>query len=387
MGTVVLVVAALCGLASVPGIPGHPQAALAAQLAVADGKTAVTDVAPFLGTGRAGTCANLESSFEMATGTFKSDRIGWFASVWPSFQALDALYLGSLLPGGENCNRDFQQNLAAIDRTYWDHSVPGFPPDYDQGPSVIHSSSDFPRVDDNLWMGLTLTRAYERSHTAMLLQRAKDVFALAQHDWNSQSGGVYWEVHARGASDEERAVVSNAPAVILGVQLFRLTHDTTYLRWSERIFSWLQRTLFDRSTGLYDDHIQAVAGRVTLDTSKFTYNQGVMIGAMVALASVDPARYTLAPAVTLAKRSMAYFGAHRDYGQPSLDVVWAENVLILAERYGHRSFATNARNSVELAIRAAPSGAGDLTDATSELALRELLRVPTRTYGRFFFAP
>lgn len=386
MGTVALVVAALCGLAAVPGVPGHPQAALAAQLAVADGKTAVTDVAPFLGTRRADTCADLESSFEMANGTFKSGRIGWFASVWPSFHALDALYLGSLLPGGENCNRDFQQNLAAIDRTYWDHSVVGFPPGYDQGPRIIHVSSDFPRVDDNLWMGLTLTRAFDLSHTAMLLQRAQDVFALVRHDWN-KSGGVYWEVHARGAPDEERAVVSNAPAVILGVQLFRLTHDSTYLRWSERIFSWLQRTLFDHSTGLYDDHVQAVAGRAVLDTSKFTYNQGVMIGAMVALASVDPAAYTLAPAVRLARRSMAYFGAHRDYGQPSLDVVWAENVLILAERYGHRSFSSDARRSVEQAIRAAPAGVGDLVDATSELALRELLRVPTRTYGRLFFAP
>lgn len=384
----VVVVLTVGGAESVPATPGHVQAALAAQLVASDGTSALTSVAPFLARRHGGVCAGLESRFEVGNGVFKGDKVGWYASVWPSFQALNALYVTSLLTGSgsEGCFGDFQKNLAAIDNAYWEHYVAGFPPGYDQGPQALHVDSDYPRVDDSLWMGLTLMRAYARSGRRMLLQRAEDVFHLAQRNWDPRAGGVYWELHAPRVADVQKAVVSNAPAVILGVQLYEQTHKTSYLAWSERIFDWLRAHLFDPTTGLYDDHVDNSVFPPTVDTTKFTYNQGIMIGAMVALRAADPARYPIADAVELAKRSMAYFALHHSYGEPNFDVVWIENLLELAGRYGNAGFTAKARASAEAALRAAPPHLGDLGNMSSELALEELVNLPPRMYEQFFYA-
>ncbi|MGH9093001.1 MAG: glycoside hydrolase family 76 protein [Acidimicrobiales bacterium] len=375
LAVVALVVVAACGLLSVPVVPGHAQAALAAQLAVSDAGAAVTRVVPALGSHPAGACAGLEADFEVGNDVFKGDELGMYASVWPSVQALDALAVTSLLPGEEQCRRDFTENLAAIDVTYWDHYLPGFPPGYDQGPRALHVDSDLPRVDDSLWMGLALTWGYGRSGSPTLLRRAEDVFALARRDWDPRHGGVYWEEHAPGATDEAKSVVSNAPAVILGVQLYQRTHRRTYLTWSERIFDWLRAHLVNPATGLYEDSVDDATRPATVGATTYTYNQGVMVGAMVALSRVDPARYPLADAVRLAVRAMAYFAGHGTYGQPAFDVVWAENVLGLAGRYGNAAFAARARRSVRLAVRASPPRPGDLLDQGSELALGALTRL------------
>jgi hypothetical protein len=382
LAIVVLAVVVAGGVESVPGVPGHVQAALAAQLTVSDGSAALGKVAPFLAAHPAGACARLESNFGIGNHLFKSDELGLYASAWPSFHALDALYLASLLPGGGECYRDFQQNLEAIDDTYWDNYLSGFPPGYDQGPRALHIHSDLPRVDDSLWLGLTLMRADARISNPALLERAEDVFALARRNWDSRAGGVYWEVHSAGASDESKVVVSNAPAVILGVQLYLRTHNLMYLRWSEKILHWLHERLFDPATGLYNDHVDDGTHPVTVDTAKFTYNQGVMVGAMAALSEVAPARYPLGNAVDLAEKAMAYFGEHHSYGQPGFDVIWAENVLGLASRYGNAAFTGQARQSVELAIRAAPANSGDLLDMSSELALNELTRLADEAVQR-----
>ena len=379
---VVLAVAVAGGAESVAGVPGHTQAALAEQLAVSDGGTAAGKVFPFLAAHPADACARLESAFGVGNHVFKSGELGLYASVWPSFHALDALYVASLLPGGGECFRDFQQNLAAIDGTYWDGYLPGFPPGYDQGPRGLHLGWDLPRVDDSLWMGLTLMRAYARTGKPALLERAEVVFALARRNWDSRAGGVYWEEHAPGASDKGRVVASNAPAVILGVQLYVRTGNPMYLRWSERIFAWLHEHLLDPVTGLYNDHVDDSTHPVTVDTTKYTYNQGVMVGAMAALSEVDPARYPLGQAVELAGKAMAYFKEHHSYGQPGFDVIWAENVLGLASRYGNAAFTSRARQSVELAIAAAPPDPGDLLDVSSELALGELTQLTGGTRHR-----
>lgn len=386
---VVVAVAVASAAEAVPGVPGHAQSALAGQLAASDAWAGLARIAPLLDahpTG-VGACARLESTFEVGNGLFKNAAIGWYASVWPSFQALDALYVTSLLPAGAQCYRDFEDNLVAIDHAYWDHYLSGLPPGYDQGPRAFHLDSDLPRVDDSLWMGLTLVRAYTRSGDPTLLQRAEDVFALARRNWDPRAGGVYWEVQGPGASDDEKAVVSNAPAVILGVQLYLQTHDPTDLRWSERIFNWLRRNLFDAATGLYRDHVDGTTRPSTVDTATFTYDQGVMIGAMVALSGVDPAAYPLTEAVRLAETAMVYFAEHHSYGQPGFDVIWAENVLELAAHYGHAAFTAQARRSVGLANSAGPQHPGGLLDASSELALRQLTRLPPRAYGQFLSAP
>ncbi len=196
-------------------------------------------------------------------------------------------------------------------------------------------------------------------------------------------GGVYWE--ATGATNHARAVVSNAPAAILGVELFRQTGEVRYLTWSEMIVAWLNAELRDPATGLFNDNIDDHGRRTKLDTTKYTYTQGMMVGAMTALSTVDPTNYPIRDAMELTERSIAYFDAHRSYGLPGFDLIWAENILRTAGLYKNAAFTTEARNAVVRAIAAEPKSRGDLLTASSETALRELTKLPPDQYDKLLY--
>ncbi len=383
MGGVALAVVILAGLESIPGVFGHDQAALAAEIVASDAATAASKIDPFGHHTSMEPCADLESTFGVGNHLFKNRQFGFYASVWPSYQALSAFYLTSLFPGKSACSTAFGESLQAMDENYWSQSLPGGLGAYDQGPSAFHFTSDLPRVDDSLWMGLAIMQQYSKTKDPALLERAEEVFSLAQGNWARGIGGVYWE--ATGATNHARTVVSNAPAAILGVELFRQTGDLRYLTWSEMIVAWLDAELRDPTTGLFNDNIDDYGGRTRIDTTKYTYTQGMMVGAMTALSTVDPTNYPIRDAVELTERSLAYFDAHRSYGQPGFDLIWAENILRTAGLYKNATFTTETRNAVARALTAEPNGRGDLLTVSSETALRELAKLPPDQYDKLLY--
>src|SRR4029077_16462385 len=98
-----------------------------------------------------------------------------------------------LLPGKSSCSTAFGESLEAMDDNYWSHPSSGVLGAYDQGPRAFHFTSDLPRVDDSLWMGLAIMQQYPRTKDPALLERAEEVFDLAQGDWARRHGGVSWE--------------------------------------------------------------------------------------------------------------------------------------------------------------------------------------------------
>ncbi len=383
MGGVALAVVIVVGLESIPGVFGHGQAALSAEIVASDASIGASKIDPFGHDTSMGPCANLESTFGLGDHLFKNSQFGFYASVWPSYQALTALYVTSLVAGKSACATDFGESLQAINDNYWGNAKSGVLGAYDQGPSALHFTSDLPRVDDSLWMGLAVMQQYSRTRDPALLERAEKVFTLAQENWARGIGGVYWE--ATGATNHARTVVSNAPAAVLGVELFRQTGNVSYLRWSEMIVSWLDAELRDPATGLFDDNVDDYDGRTSLDTTKYTYTQGMMVGAMAALSTVDPTKYPISDAIDLAERSMAYFDTHRSYGQPGFDLIWAENILWTASLYKNTAFTTAARNAVVRSLAAEPISRGDLLTASSETALRALTKLPPDQYGKLLY--
>lgn len=377
-----LAVVAVAALEAVPGVPGHAPAALSADLAVSDATSAAAGVDPFSHSGPASSCAGLVARFGVGNHLFKNSAVGFYASVWPSYLALSAMRLDSNRQ--PSCRPDLQQSLAAIDRDYWDRSVAGLPAAYDQGPRAFHIASNLPRVDDSLWMGLVLMQQYAAHRAPALLHRAEAVFAYATANWDRRGGGIYWE--ATGSGNPERSVVSNAPAAVLGLELFEQVHRPSYLAWSERIADWLTGALRDRRTGLYDDHVGEPGRPTRVDAATYTYTQGIMTGLLALLSQVDPGRYRFGAAVALARRAMGYFSAHHTYGQPAFDVIWAESVLWLADRYRSPGFTRQAQASVARARAAAPSGAGDLLTAASRLALSRLAGSPGPDGGDLLYA-
>jgi hypothetical protein len=383
LGGVALATVLVVGFESIPGAFGHDQAALSAQIVASDAARGASKIDPFGHDNSAEPCASLESTFGVGNHLFKNRQFGFYASVWPSYQALSALYVTSLFPGKSACSTAFGESLQAMDDNYWSPSSPGVLGAYDQGPRAFHFTSDLPRVDDSLWMGLAILQQYSRTRDPALLERAEAVFDLAQGNWARGLGGVYWE--ATGAINHARTVVSNAPAAILGVELFRLTGDARYLTWSEMDVAWLDAALRDPATGLFNDNIDADGHRTRLDTTKYTYTQGMMVGAMAVLSTVDPKNYPISDAIDLIERSLTYFDAHRSYGQPGFDLIWAENILWTAGLYQNAAFTTEAKNAVGRILTVEPKDRGDLLTASSETALQELAKLPPDQYDKLLY--
>jgi len=314
--------------------------------------------------------------FRLDNGLFKNSDLGWYTSIWPSSVALEALYTTSLLKGNNNYYVDFEKSLKALSENYWSNSIAN-QSGYDQGLKVFHSHSDPPLVDDNLWMGLINLGVYNKTHNTNDLTRAKKIFDLATSQWDKKNGGVYWMVQLESADNHIRAAVSNASVISLGVGLYLDTHKIHYLQESEKIFDWINSVLLDPSIGLYNDHITS-SGYV--DPVRYTYVQGIMIGAMVSLNQVDPKQYPLSNAIQLADNAMSYFKKNRTYGNPAFDAIWSQNLLRLASYYNNSSFTKRAKQSVDLALKASPKSPRGLLDASGDVVLQDLNKIPISQY-------
>ncbi len=316
--------------------------------------------------------------FRLNNGLFKNSDLGWYTSIWPSSVALQALYTTSLLKKNNNYYVDFEKSLKALSQNYWSNSIAN-QSGYDQGLKVFHSHSDPPLVDDNLWMGLINMGVYNKTHNINDLIRAKKIFDLATSQWDKKNGGVYWMVQLESADNHIRAAVSNASLISLGVELYLDTHKVHYLKESEKIFDWINSVLLDPSIGLYNDHITS-SGYV--DPVRYTYVQGIMIGAMVSLNRVNPIQYPLSNAIQLANNAMSYFQEHQIYGNPAFDAIWSQNLLRLASYYNNSSFIKRAKQSVSLALKASPKSPRGLLDASGDVVLQDLNKLPVSEYKK-----
>src|SRR5690606_28994642 len=76
---------------------------------------------------------------------------------------------------------------------------------------------------------------------------------------------------------------ANGPLVILSLRLARATGEQRYVEVAEQAYSWLTEHLVDPVTGFVEDGINR-HGDGQIDTQwRFTYNQGLAVGAGVGL--------------------------------------------------------------------------------------------------------
>jgi len=151
--------------------------------------------------------------------------------------------------------------------------------------------------DDMLWFALAL----ERVHGATGEQRFLDeAIAIWDHviaeGWNDTLGeSLAW----RKQQLYYKNTPANGPLVILGVRLSRLDRSRDYLGYAHRAFDWLTATLVGADGFVEDGVNREEDGRV--DTQwRFTYNQGLYVGAAVELHAATGDRAYLDRAVQTA---------------------------------------------------------------------------------------
>ncbi|WP_019586134.1 glycoside hydrolase family 76 protein [Deinococcus apachensis] len=164
-----------------------------------------------------------------------------------------------------------------------------------------HGSLHNDYYDDMLWMALALLRLHRATSDPRFLDDSLSLWEDIRGGWNGhEGGGVAW----RKTQLDYKNTPANAPAVILGARLYEQTGEKEHLDFALEVLHWLQAHLIDPATGeVWDGVGREEPGRIDRDWA-FTYNEGTVIGAGVAVwratgdgAALDLARRTAVAAM------------------------------------------------------------------------------------------
>lgn len=133
--------------------------------------------------------------------------------------------------------------------------------------------------DDMEWQALACLRAFQLTGDANYKATADLLWTDIQTGWNTnQGGGIAWQKKQLGFKNTP----ANAPAAILAARLYELDHKPEDLAWAKKIYAYVKKTLVDPASGAVWDGING-QGDGKLTKKEYTYNQGVYIGAGLAL--------------------------------------------------------------------------------------------------------
>ena len=159
----------------------------------------------------------------------------------------------------------------------------GYLPDLSATYQAHHTTDHFlgRYYDDEGWWVLTWVRAYQLTGDPAYLRQARSIFRAMTRGWTGTcGGGVLWRKH-RTYKD----AITNELFLQDAVLLHELTPgDTRYARWAVREWHW-----FSASGMLTGSHlvVDGLAGcQPDLASPVWTYNQGMLIGALVSLAAM-----------------------------------------------------------------------------------------------------
>lgn len=156
--------------------------------------------------------------------------------------------------------------------------------------------------DDMEWMALAWLRAYRATGEEAYRQAAILLWEDIQTGWNEHmGGGIAW----RKSQLDYKNTPANAPAVILAARLYQAFGKPEDLSWAYLIYRWQRAHLVDPVTGFVWDGMNRTGdGRIDKDW-RFTYCQGVYIGAAVELYRITGQRDYLDDAVRTYRAAVA----------------------------------------------------------------------------------
>lgn len=157
--------------------------------------------------------------------------------------------------------------------------------------------------DDMEWMTLACLRAYEATQDDRYKATAQLLWNDIKGGWDDTwGGGIHWN---KDKSRNYKNTPANAPAAIIAARMYQVSHDAADLEWAKKIYQWQKTTLVDPATGLVWDGINREGNGAVDKNWKFTYNQGVFIGAAVELYKLTGEQAYISDALKTANNALA----------------------------------------------------------------------------------
>lgn len=151
--------------------------------------------------------------------------------------------------------------------------------------------------DDMEWMALACLRAYEATSDANYKTTAELLWNDIKGGWDDTfGGGLYWNKDRKNKNTP-----ANAPASIIAARMYQLNQNGEDLDWAKKIYQWQKTYLVDPVSGLVWDGLDATG---TNKDWKFTYNQGVYIGAGIELYKITGEQVYINDALKTAGNSL-----------------------------------------------------------------------------------
>ncbi len=260
-----------------------------------------------------------------------------YAYLWPFGQALSATLDIAALPEADPAVVSHAEQMGDdFFAHYWelDDVAPG-------GTAYPKDAGGEKFYDDNIWIGLDLVDLWRMTRHDRWLREASRIFDFVVSAWDDDlshpsPGGIFW-AQPMANPTRDRNTVSNAPGAILGLHLYAATGETHYLTWAQQMVDWVEQTLCDPDDCLYWDHLK-LDGRI--ERTKWSYNQGTMVGALTLLSQALDNNALLERAQTLAHAALAHYTPteHLWKQDPPFNAIFFRNLRILGDTINDHDF-------------------------------------------------
>ena len=171
--------------------------------------------------------------------------------------------------------------------------------------------------DDMGWNALAMLRTFDATSDTRWKDAVETVWANIQTGWNTtEGGGIAWQKNELYYKNTP----ANGPACILAARLYEQFSNPSDLTWAQQIYNWEKTTLVDPGTGLVYDGINGNNDGQLDVTDRFTYNQGLFIGAALEMYNITGQTLYLDDAIktanyTISDPILSPSGLLRDEGQ------------------------------------------------------------------------
>lgn len=166
---------------------------------------------------------------------------------------------------------------------------------------AIKEKKDTRFYDDNQWIAIAYLDAYNRTGTKHYLDESKEIYNFMMHGYDTAGGGgLYWKEDDKTTKN----TCSNAPGVLVALQLYNITKQQQYLDTALLLYDWVNAHL-QSADGLFYDNIKLPSMKV--DSALYTYNTGTVLQANVLLYSFTKNKKYLLEANRIAAAAKMHF--------------------------------------------------------------------------------